>query len=92
MANWISDGILKFETKIDTSGLENGIKSVKVVSNKECMKVVSYTKTTFTVKTTNKSGLAKFEIKLASGKKAVYSVNVGKDYNNASSLKEITMK
>ena len=33
MANWISDGILKFETKIDTSGLENGIKSVKVVSS-----------------------------------------------------------
>lgn len=33
MANRISDGILKFETKIDTSGLENGIKSVKVVSS-----------------------------------------------------------
>ena len=33
MAKWISDGILKFETKIDTSGLENGIKSVKVVSS-----------------------------------------------------------
>ena len=33
MANWISDGTLKFDTKIDTSGLENGIKSVKVVSS-----------------------------------------------------------
>lgn len=33
MANRISDGILKFETKIDTSGLENGIKSVKVASS-----------------------------------------------------------
>ena len=66
------------------------IKSVKVVSNKACLKVVSHTKTTFTVKTTNKSGLAKFEIKLASGKKAVYPVNVGKDYTNGSSIKEIT--
>lgn len=34
MEHWISDGTLKFETKIDTSGLENGIKSVKVVSSK----------------------------------------------------------
>ena len=66
------------------------IKSVKVVSNKDCLKVVSHTKTTFTIKTTNKSGLAKYEIKLASGKKAVYPVNVGKDYNNASSIKKIT--
>lgn len=78
-------------TKYD-QGIARGdyIKSVKVVSNKDCMKVVSHTKTTFTVKTTNKSGLAKFEIKLASGKKAVYPVNVGKDYTNASSIKEIT--
>lgn len=78
-------------TKYD-QGIARGdyIKSVKVVSNKDCMKVVSHTKTTFTVKTTNKSGLAKFEIKLASGKRAVYSVNVGKDYTNASSIREIT--